>query len=197
MVKIFLKWRRKNFFFQLTVLFIPIAVGITGIAVYSYQDEKREAFRMAALHERAVAKMGKSAMLQALDKLKSDVQYLSQYHDFEDYVATGSPENLKHLTYDFKLLMQNRRVYDQLRWIDESGMERLRINFNNGAPALVPAEQLQEKKNRYYVSEAMQFREGETYFSLFDLNIDKGKIEIPYKPMIRAATPIINKEGTK
>ncbi|MGA9047312.1 PAS domain S-box protein [Sulfuricurvum sp.] len=197
MVKNFFKWRRKNFFFQLAVLFVPLAVGIIGIAVYSYQAEKKQEFRIVALHERTVVKMGKSAMLQALDKLKNDVQYLSQYHDFEDYIATGSSENLKHLTYDFKLLMQNRRVYDQLRWIDESGMERLRINFNNGFPTFIPSEELQNKKNRYYVSEAMQFREGETYFSLFDLNIDHEKIEVPYKPMIRAATPIVNKEGDK
>lgn len=181
----------------MAVLFLPLAVGIMGIAVYSYQDEKKQEFRIAALHERNVVRMGKSAMLQALDKLKNDVQYFSQYHEFEKYLDTGSSENLKHLTYDFKLLMQNRRVYDQMRWIDENGMERLRINFNNGSPALVPSEQLQNKKNRYYFSEAMQFREGETYFSLFDLNIDQEKIEIPYKPMIRSATPIVSKEGDK
>lgn len=197
MLKNFFKCSRRNFFLQVAALFIPMASVVIGVAVYSYQDEKREAFRIAALHEQAVLKMGKSSIQQALEKLKNDVQYLSHYHDFEDYVATGSSENLEHITHDFKLVMQSHRVYDQLRWIDETGMERLRINFNNGAPALVPAEQLQEKKDRYYFLDAMQAREGEIYFSLFDLNVDKGKIEIPYKPMIRAATPIVNKEGER
>jgi len=30
-----------------------------------------------------------------------------------------------------------KRKYDQIRFIDISGMEKVRINFNNGTPAIV------------------------------------------------------------
>ncbi len=190
----FLKCCRKSFFLQVIVLFVPLALGIIGIAVYTYQAEKRQELRTALLNEFTILKMGKSFIQQTLDRVEKDVQYLSQYHDFEEYIATGSAENLKHISHDFKLVMQNLRVYNQLRWIDETGMERLRINFNNGVPVLVPKQKLQNKKDRYYFSEAMQLREGETYFSKFDLNVENQKVEIPYKPMIRVATPIVNKE---
>lgn len=191
----FFKCCRRSFFLQVIILFVPVALGIIGIAVYTYQDEKKQELQVISSNEHSMLKLGKNAIQETLKRVKNDVQYLSQYHDFEDYIATGSPENLKHISHDFKLVMQSLRVYDQLRWIDERGMERLRINFNNGAPTLVPNEELQNKKNRYYFSEAMQFREGETYFSKFDLNVDNQKIEIPYKPMIRAAAPIVNKDG--
>lgn len=197
MLKKFIKCCRRNFFIQITVLFLPIAIGIIGIAIYSYDVEKKREYTFNASNQFAILNMGKNSIRQALERVKYDVQYLSHYHEFEDYVMTGSSEKVEDLSHDFKFVMENRRVYDQIRWIDETGMERFRINFNSGSPTLVDAQYLQNKKGRYYFSDAMRYSEGETYFSLFDLNVENEKIEIPYKPMIRSATPVIDKEGHK
>ncbi|MDP2851703.1 MAG: diguanylate cyclase [Sulfuricurvum sp.] len=197
MLKKFIKCCRRNFFFQITVLFLPIAIGIIGIALYSYDVEKKREFTLNASNQFAILNMGKNSIRQALERVKYDVQYLSHYHEFEDYIITGSSEKVKDLSHDFKFVMENRRVYDQIRWIDETGMERFRINFNNGSPVLIDSQYLQNKKGRYYFSDAMRYREGETYFSLFDLNVENEKIETPYKPTIRSATPIIDKDGHK
>lgn len=197
MLKKFIQCCRRNFFLQITVLFLPIAMGIIGIAIYSYDIEKKREYTLNASNQLAILNIGKNSIHQALDRVKYDVQYLSHYHEFEDYVMTGLSEKVEHLSHDFKFVMENRRVYDQIRWIDETGMERFRINFNGGSPSLVDTQSLQNKKGRYYFSDAMRCREGETYFSLFDLNVENEKIEIPYKPMIRSATPIIDKNGDK
>src|SRR3989339_1552663 len=135
MVKLFLKSCRSNFFFQIAALFFPIAIGIIGIAIYSYDAEKKREYTLNASNQFAILNMGKSSIRQALDRVKYDVQYLSHYHEFEDYVMTGSSEKVEHLSHDFKFVMGNRCVYDQIRWIDETGMERFRINFNGGSPA--------------------------------------------------------------
>lgn len=197
MLKKFIKCCRRNFFLQITVLFLPIAIGIIGMAIYSYDAEKKREYTLNASNQLAILNMGRNSIRQALDRVKYDVQYLSHYHEFEDYVMTGSSEMVVHLSHDFKFVMGNRRVYDQIRWIDETGMEQFRINFNSGSPALISSQYLQNKKGRYYFSDAMRYHEGETYFSLFDLNVENEKIEIPYKPMIRAATPVIDKNGHK
>ncbi|MDD5158497.1 MAG: diguanylate cyclase [Sulfuricurvum sp.] len=167
------------------------------MAIYSYDAEKKREYTLNASNQLAILNMGRNSIRQALDRVKYDVQYLSHYHEFEDYVMTGSSEMVVHLSHDFKFVMGNRRVYDQIRWIDETGMEQFRINFNSGSPALISSQYLQNKKGRYYFSDAMRYHEGETYFSLFDLNVENEKIEIPYKPMIRAATPVIDKNGHK
>lgn len=197
MLKKFIQYCRRNFFLQITALFLPIAMGIIGIAIYSYDVEKKREYTLNASNQLAILNIGKNSIHQALDRVKYDVQYLSHYHEFEDYVMTGLSEKVEHLSHDFKFVMENRRVYDQIRWIDETGMERFRINFNGGSPSLVDTQSLQNKKGRYYFSDAMRCREGETYFSLFDLNVENEKIEIPYKPMIRSATPIIDEDGNK
>jgi diguanylate cyclase (GGDEF)-like protein/PAS domain S-box-containing protein len=178
-------------------LFIPIALAIIVIAVYSYTAEKEREFAVKLSNEHAILKIGESSIEEELKRVKNDLHYMSQYHDFKDYITAELSENLEHLSHDFTLMMQNRGVYDQFRWIDESGMEKFRVNFNSGTPAVTPSQQLQNKRDRYYFSETMQLEKGETYFSALDLNIDKQKIEIPYKPSIRAATPITDINGNK
>ncbi len=73
-----------------------------------------------------------------------------------------------------------------------TGMEPLRVNFNNGNPVIVPQDQLQNKRGRYYFDEAITLNEGEIFISPFDLNVEHGAIEQPQKPMIRFATPVFD-----
>lgn len=40
-------------------------------------------------------------------------------------------------------------------------------------------------------------RAGQVYISPFDLNMEQGRIETPYKPVIRFATPIYDLSGQK
>jgi PAS domain S-box-containing protein len=76
-------------------------------------------------------------------------------------------------------------------------MEIVRVNFNNGRPSVVPQEKLQDKKGRYYFDDAFILNEREVFVSPLDLNIERGKIEQPLKPMIRFATPVFDDCGEK
>ena len=94
-------------------------------------------------------------------------------------------------------LITHRRFYDQIRLLGESGMEVVRTNYNKGKPAIVPDEELQNKKGRYYFDEAFALNRGDVFVSPLDLNIEHGRIEQPLKPMIRFATPVYDRQGTK
>ena len=41
----------------------------------------------------------------------------------------------------------------------------------------------------------MSARLGRVFVSPLDLNIERGEIEVPYKPVIRYATPVFDKEN--
>ncbi len=90
-----------------------------------------------------------------------------------------------------------KKKYDQIRLLDNNGMEIIRVNFNNGLPVIVKKENLQNKKKRYYFYDAFKLKKGEVFISPLDLNIEKGEIEKPLKPMIRIATPIFDKNNKK
>ena len=84
-----------------------------------------------------------------------------------------------------------------MRLLDRTGMEVVRINDNDGSPTVVPKENLQNKSKRYYFEDAFKLQEGEIFVSPFDLNIEKGTVEEPRKPMIRFGTPVFHQDNTK
>jgi diguanylate cyclase (GGDEF)-like protein len=89
-----------------------------------------------------------------------------------------------------------QKNYDQLRILDLSGKEVSRVNMSkSGKPRIVPPSQLQNKKERYYFKEALALQQDQIYMSPFDLNMEKGKIERPFKPMIRMARIIPDARG--
>ncbi|MBF0233982.1 MAG: PAS domain S-box protein [Desulfamplus sp.] len=85
--------------------------------------------------------------------------------------------------------------YDSIRFIDKTGMEIVRVNLKNGSGSAAPEEELQNKHDRYYFKEIALLHKGEVYLSSIDLNQKNGKIGIPYKPMLRAASPVFSESG--
>ncbi|WP_374379417.1 PAS domain S-box protein [Dongia sp.] len=94
-------------------------------------------------------------------------------------------------------LLQRNPEYDQARWIDERGMERVRVDRsqNEERVRVIPQPELQDKSDRYFFKESVKLPLGEIYISKIDLNIDNGKISVPYRPTIRFATPIADSAG--
>jgi len=184
-----------NIVWRVLVLFIVPAIVIVGLAVYVYMSQKKDVYLEASVHEKGLVKTGKIAIERSLDGVKNDISFVSHYHEFRNYVNLHRNQSNIDFIDDFRLLMNTRRVYDQIRWIDENGMEKFRIDYHNGHPAAKLPSELQNKKDRYYFKESVLLPKGAIYLSPFDLNMDKGKIELPYKPMVRFATPLIDIHG--
>ncbi|MFW9878101.1 MAG: PAS domain-containing sensor histidine kinase, partial [Candidatus Thorarchaeota archaeon] len=98
---------------------------------------------------------------------------------------------------EFTAFLIRKQCYDQVRILDKNGKETVRVNFNDGKPEPVPKEKLQFKAQRYYFYEASGLSKNEVFVSQFDLNIEEGRIEIPYKPMVRFVTPVFDSSGKK
>ncbi len=98
---------------------------------------------------------------------------------------------------EFTVFANKKKRYDQIRYLDSSGMEIVRINFNGGRPQVVKQRELQNKSSRYYFREALVLERGGIYLSPLDLNIEEGEIEYPLKPMMRFGTPVFDQAGDK
>ena len=126
------------------------------------------------------------------------MQFLVNHHRANDVfavVADDAQDAKNNIGLTMKNLASARGFYDQIRFLDNTGKEVVRINYNDGNPAIVPQSQLQDKKDRYYFQEAIALAPEETYISPMDLNIEHGEIEVPLKPMIRFGTPVFNSNG--
>ena len=177
----------------LPVFFSVIAVTMVILAVY----EK--------LEKDVYQKMEESIVDTKLDNIQSELLHIT--NDLMILALNSQMDKLweehtnseviKSLNEDFLNVAVYRKLYDQVRLIDENGMEVIRVNFNSGEPKIVPQKKLQNKKDRYYFFDAFKLNKGEIFVSPLDLNIEHGKIEQPLKPMIRVATPVFDRYGKK
>jgi PAS domain S-box-containing protein len=142
---------------------------------------------------------GKTAIERKLAGVVSDINFLAAYgeHYQTRYGKAYSffdddHEQKRVLTRFLRAFSREKKVYDQIRFLDPDGRERIRINYNEGSPYPVAVPDLQEKSSRYYFQDIKGLDKDELYISPLDLNIENGEIEIPYKPVIRLAKSVFN-----
>jgi PAS domain S-box-containing protein len=127
--------------------------------------------------------------------ISSDLHYLSTQNEL--FTILDNNTTTKNLGSDYLAFSYSKEIYDQVRYIDSDGMERVRVNYNVGDPVIVLESQLQNKLDRYYFEDTYKLSESEVFVSPFDLNIEGGVIESPRKPMIRFGTPVYDSMGQK
>ena len=124
-----------------------------------------------------------------LERVRSDILFLASQNDIQSFALhkEGSQKECAKIFADF---LQTKSAYQQMRLIDQSGKEVLRLNQSKGMVHEVPESELQNKRDRYYVRESLKLSKGELFVSEFDLNLEHGKIEQPLNPVIRFVTPV-------
>jgi len=98
----------------------------------------------------------------------------------------------RSLARDFLSLANNRRLYNQIRFIDAKGQERIRVEHNEAEmmSRVLQPEQLRNKAASPYFNAAKELKFGQVYVSGVDLNREDGELEQPLRPTIRYATPV-------
>jgi signal transduction histidine kinase/ActR/RegA family two-component response regulator/PAS domain-containing protein len=149
------------------------------------RETERETLRVALL-----SKLVESE----LRPVAQDLWLLADGDGLRNYLETGSPDALRAAIRRAKFLSARNSAYDQVRFIDASGQELLRVN---GGGVLVEASGLQNKADRSYFLKASQLPAGVMLLSQFDLNVENGKLEEPAKPMLRFAAPVFDSAGRR
>ncbi len=182
------------------IIFLPVcAVLIAMTAFYLLPTHRHEMafYRSEAWH---FVDLQAATVDTEIQQAVSDLRLLANREEMKSLWRDDGrlvPEVLSNLTTDFQHLAKFRGLYDQVRLIDENGMEVVRIDFDDGHPAAVPQEGLQDKKSRYYFGDSFALDEGDVFVSPLDLNVEHGDIEQPLKPMIRFGTPVFDANGHK
>lgn len=94
-----------------------------------------------------------------------------------------------------RLIRAQPDVY-QVRLLDAKGFERVRVDQGSGGVTIVPAKELQDKSDRYYMREAIASPAGTIYVSPLDLNVERGQVEKPDRPVVRLATVLTSQSGS-
>jgi hypothetical protein len=178
-------------------LFIPVSLLLGGIFfAFSNQTQKYELQTALIREESALHSASQLTSLIFVQKL-SDLFVLAEGEVLKNYLHDESLKNWIRVAREFSLFARRKPQYMQLRYLNDQGMEVIRINNRYGEQQIVPRYELQDKKSRYYFKEAIKLEQGAIYISPLDLNIEKGVIEQPTQPTIRFATPVVDGYGVK
>jgi signal transduction histidine kinase len=185
--------REKSF---LTIA-LPLAILVSVITVSRFAIDTGRKIETVNSNERNHALLLKETISADFESVVSDLMILSENEHLQDFMGGEDAQSYEVLSQEFLTYATRKGLYDQIRFLDETGMEMVRVNFNVGDPIIVPRDQLQFKGERYYFQDAYQLESGQVFVSPFDLNIEHGEIEQPLKPMIRFGTPVFDSRGQK
>lgn len=133
----------------------------------------------------------------AFGGLGDDVLFLSRLESLDALLTVRiEDDTLSHgsararLADDFLAYARTHSLTYQVRYLDETGYEVVRVDCLPDGCRRRPNRLLQNKADRYYFTQTMQLSAGQLYVSPLDLNREFGRIEKPYRPVIRLATPV-------
>jgi signal transduction histidine kinase/CheY-like chemotaxis protein len=182
---------------QFNLLFLPIALLVlVGAWFYGRAAVDREIGRLQTQESLNVG-LGSAALKGRLEDIARDLAYLATSGSVRAALEPGNAKAIAALENNLFHFSASKRIYDQVRWIDETGMERVRVDYRDGKAVVIPRVQLQPKGQRYFFTDTIKLNPGEIFVSPLDLNIEQNKVEVPHKPMLRVATPVADGQGNK
>src|SRR5262249_52452261 len=115
------------------LIFLPAALVTGGVvlALY-YQDRANE--RILDEQARAhLVDLHADIIARELKAVQSDLLYLAKQKPLADFLSNGRTSKAE-LEDEYILFCGQKAVYDQIRYLDATGMERIRVNYDNGKP---------------------------------------------------------------
>ena len=184
----------------LAVLLLVMFIPLLSISYYSIRLSTDTLKRKEMVNFGQYAFFAVEKLEGFLEGIKRDILLLKDNPHlalFLEEEGQDKPNHYRRTLEDFLFLSHIRKIYNQIRYIDEKGQEVIRIDFDGVAHKILPNDELQNKNHRYYFQQTMTLPPDKIYVSPIDLNREKGKVEHPLKPMIRYAAPVYDKDGRK
>ncbi|MEH2196498.1 MAG: ATP-binding protein [Nostoc sp.] len=177
-------------------VFVPLSVLVGSVVGAIYYQQVQTEKVVLQTNELGKVDLQTKVISGDFHSVVSDLMVISKQNDLQR-ILEGVDGEQQALSRELLLFSRYKKLYDQIRFLDRSGKEVVRVNFKKGEPAIVPEEKLQVQAKRYWFNDTLRLNQGEVFVSPLDLNIDQGKIEQPLKPMIRFGTPVFDRRGQK
>ncbi|GEM_PF-2316579 len=173
------------FFRQFTTISAAfLALWCVGLYVDAVLDERKNREVLIEALERA-----EDEFAHTLAGYVADLGVLSKDHHVLA-LAAGDNAAKGDAAAVFQNFANQKPLIAQIRYLDRFGNEVVRVDQRGGSVVRVEDGGLQNKADRYYFKQSVSLPDGGLFVSAIDLNIEHGKIEDPWRPMLRFATPV-------
>lgn len=186
-----MKVRSYRFQFILLFLFFGCLIALFTSLINHQLDIKNihQAFKEAAITE---TNSKQKELARFTESLEDYIVALRDSTALNNYLHDPSEENYASVQSLFYGIARSNLDFMQVRFIDNKGNENVRIDYDKGStnPRIIPKDQLQNKKHRYYYPQASKSLPNSFWYSRLDLNMENNEIEFPLKPVLRIASPV-------
>jgi len=182
-------WRR---FLAYFVTLLLIATGIVGAIAIHYESDVREQHLKNKVDALAAAQR---LFRRQLYEVLGDTKVAARNPSLDRLITAPSRAEQEAVEHFFFAVADIYPRYDQIRLLDLSGKERVRVQRRADHIETATSDQLGDKSSRYYFKEGLKLEAGQVYVSPLDLNEEQGRIETPYVPTIRVVTPVSSPDG--
>lgn len=187
---------QRNFHKFFTLYFI-----IFGILISSFGAITNYMFQVSDIHESMNKKAAEifeiktnTILKPALKNMDNIVEALANNKTILEFATTRDSHKQEELEQIFLAVASSQNTIMQARLIYKDGKELIRVDrkIEDEKPFIVAKEKLQDKSNRDYFQIVSKMKTQNIWHSKMDLNIENGKVEVPYKPTIQVAMPLFD-----
>ena len=179
----------------LLMLVLPSAVLCLIFLFSLYHEEQLRVRRHLETAEELRLAVGARSLSADIGHIASDIRFIAALPSLQAALENNDRAALARLGDDLVALSAARRVYDQLAWMDEAGVEQVRVDMVQNRPLIVDSDRLQNRAQSEFFTKAMAAAPGCIHVSPLVLNVEDKRVELPYKPVIRVAIPVHDRLG--
>ncbi len=124
------------------------------------------------------------------DQIETISDLLGHSQSLYDYLREPSKANLTILENMWSSVARNQKLYKQIRFLDTSGTEKVRIKYDFKTGIAGPSLILRDKSAREYFKYAQSLDNEQISAWGIELERDKGELVYPLSPSLRILMPI-------
>ena len=173
---------------QLWVMLLAATLLLILLSVIFFQERGKE-WQLRAEQTSYRLALAEEIVARDLDRVKADLHFVAALPEVTQ-ANEGDVESLREVTNVFESFVASQKTYSQIRLVSRNGMEIARVDWDGEDASVTRVEDLQDKSDRYYVTDSLGLKLGKIFTSEFDLNLENGQIERPLRPVIRFVTPV-------
>ena len=147
----------KSFF----LYFIPIVLIVIIISTILFEIRNDIEIQLIKDREKDTIQLVKTSLENEFDAIISDLMLLAESEQLIHFMSSKNQKHFNLLSQKFVTICKWKKIYDQVRIIDLSGNELIRINKESGICNSVEFDQLQNKSDRYYFQEAIKLNKNQ------------------------------------
>tara|TARA_R110001592_G_scaffold62711_2_gene191803 strand:+ start:2440 stop:4980 length:2541 start_codon:yes stop_codon:yes gene_type:complete len=181
----------KPFSLVLLKILLPSLLFIFVIFYVDYRSSVESKWQALIKQQVSAVEAGRHAIAEDIKHIVGDIKILSSSFQVFEYIDFDVKNTLKN---QFVFFSQNKARYEQIRYLDNSGMEIIRVDRgDNNISESINDQSLQDKSKRYYFNQASSLAKNSVYISSIDWNMENGEVELPFRPTLRFAMPVFDK----